>query len=208
MDASLVDISHRISKETPGAQPKLATKSVSFPDPPKAKSKKETAAESKATKEEVKEAKKAAAVDDQVELRRKVKAYLSNPKFQSLFQSIQEPGPKATDADWRTCYEQIAEVLKSTYKEMLVRTMFEGGCQAAETVMVTLLQMEQMTGLKDHMVSHRDKFEPELTEIAIELSNNWVPGPIPRLMFKMFNELKEFGKERGGVGGKAEVKRE
>jgi len=201
MDANLVELSHKISKETPGAQPKLATKAVSFPEPKKPK-----AAESKASKEKEKEAKKEAKEEDGVELRRKVKAYLANPKFQELFAGVREPEPKGTDQDWKVCYEQIGEILRSTYKEMMVRTMFESGCQAAETVMVQMLQMDRMTGLRDHMVTHRDRFEPELTEIAIELSNSWVPGPIPRLLFKMFQELKEFGSEREGGKREEQVK--
>lgn len=193
MDANLVDLSHKISKETPGATPKLATKSVSFPEPP-AKAKKAAKAEEKQTKEEKKEAKE----DEGVELRRKVKAYLGNPKFGEMLAEVKEPGPKASDVEWKAAYEHIAEVMKASYKELMVRTMFDSGCKAAETVMVQFLQMEAMQGVGAHMTAHRDKFEPELTEIAIELSNSWVPGPVPRLVFKMFNELQEFGRLKGG----------
>lgn len=197
MDQNVVDLSHRISKgapETPGA--KLFEKKSVFlenlPEKPKKASKKD---ESRLQREEVqaqKETKDKLKEEEHVEVRRKVNAYLKNPKFAEMFRGVTMPEGKATDADWRAKYAEIQETLKATYKEAMVAQMFVGGARATETVMINFLGMHQMTGFADDVVAHRGDFEPELTELAIEMSNSWVPGPVPRLMFKMFTHLEKY----------------
>jgi len=207
MDQDLVSMSSRISN-TAKDQPKIQMKTLLPPPPPppepkKKKEKKELPDQpTKKEKEEEKEKKE----DEMVELRRKVRTYLSKPQFKNLLSEIDLPGPKSSDADWRGCYESINETLKGSYKELMIRTMFQTGCKASETVMVQFLSMNQFTGLSDDILAHMDDFEPELTELAIEMSNGWVPGPVPRLLMKFMNKIQKYG--QSGGGGSSQSKKE
>lgn len=143
------------------------------------------------------------AADDISEIKRKVKQYLTEPKFGDQFAEVKMPGPKASDAEWLSAWDQLQAILKSTYKQAMVRIMFQSGCKASETVMVSFLGMAQFEGLEKDVMSNIDDFEPELTEIAIELSNSWVPGPIPRLAMKVMNHLQKFSTQKSSQKSEA-----
>lgn len=199
MDADLVSLSSKISnsgsKDGGSKLGAIMMKTVTPPPPPepkKTQSKKKEEKEKEKEKELV-QLQKELKEDEMVEIRRKVHDYLTDPKFKEMLGSIDLPESKAKDLEWRAAYESINATLKSTYKKVMVRTMFESGCQVSEAVMVQFLSMDRMMGLTDDIMSNIGDFEPELTELAIELSNGWVPGPTPRLLMKLFSRIKKYG---------------
>lgn len=134
---------------------------------------------------------------EQAELRRKVTDYLENPKFNGIFNGrVILPGKTADDLHWKTAYEQIISTMKSKYKEAMVRTMFTRGCDVTETILVRFMKMSEYQGLGREITSNAAFFEPELTEIAIEMNNDWVPGPMPRLLLKLAEQISKFSERR------------
>lgn len=193
MDADLVSLSSKISnsgsKDGSSKLGAIMMKTVNPPPPPPEPKKSSKKKEEKKEEKELVQLKE----DEMVEIRRKVHDYLTDPKFKEMLGSIDLPESKAKDLEWRAAYESINATLKSTYKRVMVRTMFESGCQVSEAVMVQFLSMDRMMGLTDDIMSNIGDFEPELTELAIELSNGWVPGPTPRLLMKLFSRIKKYG---------------
>lgn len=162
-----------------------ASKSRKLTAPPKQAAPPTAPAPAPADRKALEDARKQVREDEMVEVRRKVESYLRHPKFQELLRGVAAPKSSASDVEWRSALEQIYTTMKAAYKDMMVTMMFEQGCTVAETVMVEFLKMEDKRGLAPSMVAHRGDFEPELSEIAIELANNWVPGPHVRLLGKV-----------------------
>lgn len=192
MDEALSDISHSINKSGGGV---TQHKPKSLPPPPSALKAPPTTphhnlppspspAELKKTKKKEEERiQKEVHDQEQTEIRRKVTDYLSNPKFTDTFKGI-KISTNATDLDYTATYEKILGAMKSKYKEAMVRMMFERGADVTEAFMVSFLQKSEYLGIGTSMKTNIDAFEPELTELAIEMPNNWVPGPFIRLALK------------------------
>lgn len=199
MDQLVVE-SHSINKSSTSSTPTTA-KSKALPPPPppaveSASTKRSRESAAKAAKKEAdheaKEQKKTEDQSEESDLRRKVTDYLENKRLKHLFAHIPLPGRNASHIEWQSAYEKILSAMKSSYKDQMVSVFFNQGTNVAESVLVSFLNKSEYMGLSTHLQSHRDLFEPELSELAIEMPNHYVPGPSIRLLIKLSEAITSY----------------
>lgn len=89
-------------------------------------------------------------------------------------------------------HERILRRLRSKCKQVVIDRMFIEGLKGGEFAMVNFLHWDYMIGFSKEAIRNREEFEPELTELAIELSEGWVPGPKVRLAMKIWGFVQEY----------------
>jgi len=127
--------------------------------------------------------------DDQerVELYRKIRAYQKNERLKKHLSEFQEP-PKKTDSleALRNQYAEMTSSLKESSKRMMVMNTFESLLQFGEMGAIQFLQMPEKRGMASFLSSKKEElFQPELEELIIELSDDWVPSARTRLALKV-----------------------
>lgn len=136
--------------------------------------------------------------DDQekAELYRKIRAYQKNEKLKRFLGDFQEP-PKKTDPldALRNQYTEMTSALKESSKRIMVMNTFDSLLQFGEIGAVQWLQRPEKAGVAAFLSSRKEElFQPELEEIIIELSDDWVPSAKTRLVLKLMQTLMAYDK--------------
>lgn len=202
--SNVLQISHSIQDVSSGSANKGGTLPVMPPPPPappkfKAQAaKKEEKLQEKA-QEDDKEAKR-------VELFSKIVHYFDTPALAKHFPEHLKP-PKSSDTyeSLSALYKTMMGFLHRANKEAMVNNMFETFVKGGEAACVMFLKMEHMRTISDEILygppDDRDPqkkfYEIELAELAIELSDKWVPDAKTRLLFKVMHRAGEFLNRQG-----------
>jgi len=181
---NLISASHAISD---GAKPQLIAPPPQ-PAPPKitaAKKKEETKVEEKI------EAK--SREEQRAELFSKI-THRFHSKYIAKFIPDDIKPPKATDSleSLQALDKTLVGFMHRASKEIMVERMFEGFVNAGEMGLVMFLKMDHARGISQAILQDKEAFQPELEEIAIELSDSYVPSAKMRLLMKVVHVATEY----------------
>ena len=128
----------------------------------------------------------------------KISSYLTSPIYQKLgyFRDVKVQIPSERDSlvHVEQIYEQLRSLLHIENKRMITHNLYEGLCTAGCTAGKNLLGLEGMDDFAALLLRPdvmEEVFQPELEEIAIEMSNGWIPNPYVRVALKAFNLYRE-----------------
>lgn len=99
-----------------------------------------------------------------------------------------------SDSYARELLQKIRIQLRCMRKEMMVNTMFDSFCDLTEEGMVNLLQDRDMEGFSHFMKDNKATVQLELDELAIEMSDDYIPGAKIRLLMAMGTMIKQYKK--------------
>lgn len=136
-----------------------------------------------------------------MEIHRQIIEYMDSPYFKDLLGDFERPKPPPIN-NYQTLLSMkntLKAVLLKGHRTMFVEQMFQYALVGTEFSLVELAKQSHFTGLTsvalqaqgapDAHGRRQPYFQPELEEIAIELSNNWIPDPKVRLAFKLVGLL-------------------
>lgn len=129
-----------------------------------------------------------------MECYRKITEYMDSPYFSAKLEKYPRPNPppQSSYQTLLSSYNTIKAVLMKDLRSSIVDQMFAHGLKFAEFSLVQLGRQNHFMGLSQEMMKHKNElFQPELEEISIEMSNNWIPSPLHRLVFKLSNILMD-----------------
>jgi hypothetical protein len=146
--------------------------------------------------EAIKSLKKEADDDERALLYRKVTEYLRSPYLAPLIpKDIKAPSEKATVAELKGIYASIKGALLGEAKRSFVLNMFDNVvADGGEYFFLNFLQDSSKLGLSNYLKSNKELFQPELEELAIELSDNYIPGPQARIVLKLISFVQGYNK--------------
>ncbi len=117
-------------------------------------------------------------VEKRSEVRRKVDEYLDNPYFKETLAKVQRPKDNAPIEHWEATYKNIKNTIKSSSKYAMVKGTSVGILEACEKACVVMLNRPDMMGSAERVYNfEKDMFEALIHEMAIEMSDSWVPPP-------------------------------
>jgi len=181
---NLTNISHAIndSGTSVKSQPLLP------PPPPKVTpaKKKEEAKQEEKIEQRSKE-------QERVELYSKI-THRFHSKYIAKFIPDDIKPPKATDSleSLQALDRTLVGFMHRASKEIMVERMFEGFLNAGEMGLVAFLKMDHARGLAAKILEDKEAFQPELEEIAIELSDSYIPSAKMRLLMKVGHMATEY----------------
>lgn len=133
--------------------------------------------------------------DRKKELIFKSEMYLKSPVFKHLgyFENCNFKIPKITDSyeTVQSLYDSIEGIVMMGSKRLMTRSIFTMFLDVGETTGSRFLHLPT-AGFSAFCMANLDKFEPELEQISIELSNKIMPDPKLRLLIKTYEMWKEF----------------
>lgn len=135
--------------------------------------------------------------DKKKELIFKIDMYLRSPIFRKMgcFMDGQIKSPKESDSleSIEQVYQMVTGIVKMGSKRMMSRHMFQMFLEGGEQFGKRLLHLP-CEGFSEFCLcpENIDFFQPELEEIAIEMSNALMPRPEMRILVKLFHMWKEF----------------
>lgn len=134
---------------------------------------------------------------------RKIDSYMKHPAFRDLFTNeernewdLDEALKSYSLKKAQLFISDIRARLKSSFKLAMVDNMFEAMTGGSEAMMVNFMQMKHMMGFGEHCKKNKILFDRELAELAIEMSDDYVPSPKLRLMFKALTLATEYHRIR------------
>lgn len=134
------------------------------------------------------------------ELLRKIEQYSDNPRLREYFpQSLLDTKTSPNDSleKIQGVYKRYASCLKQAHKKMFFSVMFDQVCTGSEMLMVQGLQMSQKRGIGGFLQANKDTvLQPELDELVIELSDDYLPGPGVRAVMKFAQLLMMYDVEK------------
>lgn len=134
----------------------------------------------------------AAASTTALDLRDKARQLLEYKKskvFASVFEDFELPKNFSLDSPAgviEQAWREASSLLHGDCKRKFVDSIFDQIFSFGETAMVQYFNMGEMEGLADVAMVNKESFQPELEELAIQLSSDYVPSPMFRLGMKMF----------------------
>lgn len=131
-------------------------------------------------------------------LLRKIRAYRNSRQFQGRLEHIQVRDDM-TLLEAQQAYKECLQVLSHDFNRKFVKELFCKGLQGTEMVMVHYLNIHNVSGIADELLTDEEmmtSFEDELEELAIELDNYYQPGPLTRLVGKVAISVTEVLKRR------------
>lgn len=151
-----------------------------FPDPSGATRK---AAEKLAKEAEAKRKKEEAEGEDKqrAKLFGKVMGYFHSKKLSKYTEGLCPPRSSASKAELEALLETIKACKKAGKKRHFVDTTFNGVVAGGEDVMVNVFQIPEARGFSKFVHEpevYSEYFDEDLEELAIELDEKWVPGPL------------------------------
>lgn len=184
MSNNLIAVSHAINDS--GAKPQLQ------PPPQPAPPKISAAKKKEETKQEEKIEQKSREVE-RSELYSKI-THRFHSKYIAKFIPDDIKPPKATDSleSLQALDKTLVGFMHRASKEIMVQRIFEGFVQGGELGLVQFLKMDHARGLAAAILEDKEAFQPELEEIAIELSDSYVPSAKMRLLMKVVHVATEF----------------
>lgn len=203
----LAAMSHQIQRDESvvGAEnPKKATKAAkaakalpptTAPAPnaaPKAAPKAQTKAH-EAADEEKRRQNLLSKIDGYLEPNKPLRQMIGEKLAQEIEDTLESRRKVMTADVLEEVYTRIVNALRSTFKRRMVEQGFRAFLTGSEKFMVQFLQYENLAGIADAAYENKeDLFEPELSELAIELDNSMVPGPKLRLGLKLVEFASAF----------------
>lgn len=162
--------------------------------------------EKMAMTEAIKSIKKEADDDERAILYRKVNEYLRSPYLNPLIpKDIKAPSEKATVTELKGIYASIKGALLGEAKRAYVLTLFDNVvADGGEFFFLNFLKDSTKLGLSDHLKNNKELFQPELEELAIELSDSYIPGPQARILLKLVSFVQNYNKFKAHAGEKDE----
>lgn len=138
-------------------------------------------------KEAIKKLEKISDDAERSEYYRKIKAYLKNDKLRKHLGECTEPPKKGDSLEaLKAQYQEMTSALKESSKRLLVMNSFDNVLRFAEIGAVQYLHQTEKLGLAAFMIEKKEElFQPELEELIIELSDDWVPSAKVRLGLKI-----------------------
>ena len=184
MSNNLLAISHAINDS--GPKPQL--QAPPQPAPPKI-----TAAKKKEEVRQEEKVEQKSRETERSELFGKITHYHHSKHLAKFIPDDLKP-PKATDSlEVLQAHDKALKgFLHRASKEIFVQRGLEAIINFGETGLVEILKLEHWRGISDEILSDPDVLQPELEELAIELSDSYVPGPKIRLAVKIANIAQEF----------------
>jgi len=184
MSKGLVDLSHAINDT--GSKPQL--QAPPQPPPPKV-----TAAKKKEEVRQEEKIEQKSRETEKSELYGKLVHYHHSKHLAKFIPDDLKP-PKATDSlEVLQAHDKALKgFLYRASKEIFVKRGLESLLNFGEMGLVDMLKLEHWRGVSDAIMSDEEALQPELEELAIELSDSYVPGPKLRLALKIANIAQEF----------------
>lgn len=96
----------------------------------------------------------------------------------------------------RDLLNKIRTRMKARRKDLIVNMMFDKMCDLSEQGMVQLLQQSNMLGFSSYIKENKPLFQEDLDEIAIEMPDDYVPGPKIRLGMAILSLVEKFKVEK------------
>lgn len=214
--ADIIELSHSINSENvqrrgPG-RPKKSTHSddessapfmmpprppgpaaaVKLPPPDRSKEAKKAAEEAKEKEEE----------RERVELIRKVNGYLDSRIYAPILAELDLRKFRGNESlsVAREAYNRIKSVMGMQYKRMFVHRCWDMTGKTIGQIGRSFLHLEHFAHFADELALHQDEFEPELEELAIEMSPDYVPTAKWRLVMKLMSFTYEFDMHARNAG--------
>lgn len=185
MSNNLIAISNAINDS--GPKPQLQAPPPQ-PAPPKI-----TAAKKKEEVRQEEKVEQKSRETERSELYSKITHYFHSKHLAKFIPDDIKP-PKSTDSleSLQAIDKTIKGFMHRASKEIFVQRALESFINFGETGLVEILKLEHWRGISDEILRDPDVLQPELEELAIELSDNYVPGPKIRLAVKIANIAQEF----------------
>ena len=183
MSNNLIAISHAINDS--GPKPQLQ---APIPAPPKI-----TAAKKKEEVRQEEKIEQKSRETERAELYSKI-THRFHSKYIAKFIPDDIKPPKATDSleSLQALDKTLVGFMHRASKEIMVQRIFEGFIQGGELGLVQFLKMDHARGLAAKILEDKEAFQPELEEIAIEMSDSYVPSAKMRLLMKVVHVATEF----------------
>lgn len=144
---------------------------------------------------------------EKTELFTKITEYFESESFAKFIPShIKAPRPSDSMETLLAIYESIKTSKNRAAKRLIVENLFDSILQGVELGAVGILHWNHFLGLAEDLKSNRDDFQPELEELAIEMSNSWVPDAKGRLALKVFRRMKKYLNPEDFINPKNEPK--
>lgn len=151
----------------------------------------------KVTQEALKNIKKENEEDERAQMFRRVNEYLRSPYLSPLLpKDIKPPSEKSTMAELKSIHASIKGALMGEAKRAFVFNIFDRVAEGGEFFLLNVLHDSSKLGLGNFVKGNREMFQPELEEIAIELNDNYIPGPQARLALKLMSIVQNFDSRR------------
>jgi len=137
------------------------------------------------------------------ELIRKVVEYLEHPVFVKRLSHISRPKEGTSITEWEGTYKAIKSCLTQGAKEVFVENAILTIGRFTENACVSILQLEHMKGSTQRVFEEdRDGFKEDMTILAIEMSDQYMPGPELRIFGRL---LAGFGREFSNAQASAQA---
>lgn len=130
------------------------------------------------------------------QLIKKIRMYKAHRHLREYFMEIDVPLKldNLSDADLEGIYASMLMALECNFRETQVRSMFEMVFVGIEKACSMFIHDVEWQGLAEAACENIDSFDPELSQVAVELSDSLIPDPKLRLAFKMFTFASNFRK--------------
>lgn len=135
--------------------------------------------------------------EQRVKLYNKIIDYLEDDIVGPLLKDITRPETTTKLTDLQIIEEAMYKKLNRGRKTAMVETAFSGGLGAMENVFVNFFQKPNMIGCSKRIIERAGpSLQKDLRMIALELDDDWVPGPKVNILMSVFQELqREFSNE-------------
>lgn len=189
--SSIIATSHAINDGSA-----KSTVSLLPPPPPPSAPKVKVPSKKEAEKKEEK-------LHDEDKEKRRVKLYYKlvhyfRSKYISKYipDDFKEPRPSDSYESLCALEEAIKGFVHIGSKELIVNNMLKLLCEGGEGMAVGMMKLDQFAGISNHLLDDTEYLQPELEEIAIELSDSWVPDAKTRCFLKLCAKGSEYVNRR------------
>lgn len=139
--------------------------------------------------------------EQRVKLYNKIIDYLEDDIIGPLLKDISRPEPTTKLSELQIIEEALYKKLNRGRKTAMVENAFSGGLCAMEGVFVNFFQKPHMVGCSKRIIERAGPdLQKDLRMIALELDDDWVPGPKLNLLMSVFREIQtEFSNDSGPI---------
>jgi len=117
---------------------------------------------------------------DLAALKFKIKCFLNSKFMQTIIGDEIRAMPEKTPEQCIEKLRCISQARNLNFKKSMVGKMFNAMCGLVEEG--TKFYMPYMDGFASDVEEHKELFDQDLEELAIDLSDSWVPGPTIRIL--------------------------
>jgi len=134
--------------------------------------------------------------EEKKSLERRINMYRITPRLQPLLGEVYIPQDLSnlSHAALKRLYQEIQDQMNVHFREKYVEGFFKMSMEGIEKGCEFFIKGVEWQGMAEMATSDEciEQFQPELSQIAIELSDNMIPGPKSRLTLKMLQFIKTF----------------